>query len=137
MTLPRSCNIIFTSNTKISWPPLGLTLNWIWDLGFHDGCCALDRGCLPFMTSDPTRFYIGVYAIPSRFDKNWHSWFWQQLTLLILTTILTLRTARRALHARRGIFTFHEHLIPLPFCKEYVDSKLLFLLFTFYLLVCF
>ena len=40
-----------TGNTIISWPLLGLTYTWIWDLGFHDGCCAQNRECLPFMNT--------------------------------------------------------------------------------------
>ena len=34
------------------------------------------------------------------------------------------------------MLTLPENLIPILFVKEFVDSKLLFLLFTFFLLVC-
>ena len=38
----------FTSNTKISWPHLGLTLTRVKLEWFHYGCCAQYRGCWPF-----------------------------------------------------------------------------------------
>ena len=70
------------------------------------------HGCLP-MTPYLTPVYIGVRAIPSGFDTNWHSWFWHPN----LTPSLTFRTPRRVLRARQGMLTLHEHLIPLLFCK--------------------
>ena len=125
-----------TGNTKISWLHLGWTSTRIRLKGVHDGCCAQDRGCLLFWSTwSHSYLYIWVCAIPSGFDTNWHSWFWH--TDSWFDTDFDIKGSTTGVSRKTGVLTLLEHLIPLLFWKEFVDSKLLFFLFSYYFLACF